>query len=215
MNLHRVEGKADWADVPPASRTFWQQVAAASSGIVTIGNLFSLIGLVSVPVGLWLVLGRHENISGAVVFVLGRLCDLADGWLADKTGTKSPLGEIVDATFDKISTVATVVGLGIGHAVPVIWLFLVLAPHVIIAGIASLAYFRDARLHPSRAGKLSMGFGWAFLIAAIIAAGMSQGGSGEMYAFGFWTGAFVLLAISFVLGVAALIGYISEYTKAK
>jgi len=215
MNLHRIEGSPEWQQVSPQKRNGWQKVAAATRGVVTIGNFFSLLGLLSVPAGLWLVLGRQAYLMGAAVFVLGRLCDVADGWLADRTGTKSPLGETVDATFDKVGTGATLIGLAAGGTVPLALISLFFVPHLTIALIVLAAYVLKRRTHPSQAGKLSTGFGWAFVIVAVVATGADHASAGDMVAAGLWVLAFVLAAISCILGAVALLGYARDFLEAK
>ena len=159
MNLHRVHGNADWSDVALTERNRWQRIAAATSGIVTIGNFFSLVGLLSVPLGLWLAISAESYLWASVVLALGRFCDLLDGWLADITGTKSPLGEKIDASFDKVSVAVTFIGLAMGGILPLWLAFVLLVPHVIIAVIATAAYALGLKLHPSRIGKGKYGVG--------------------------------------------------------
>ena len=215
MNLHRVLGTADWTDIPTAKRNVWQRIAAATSGFVTIGNFFSLLGLASVPYGLWAIIGLDSYLWGATVLAVGRFCDLLDGWLADKTGTKSPLGEKIDASFDKAATAAVAMGLLLGGLLPLVFSVLLVAPHIAIAGVAMAAYIRGKSLHPSRAGKVSMAFVWVSITSAILARGVYADGAGEVWSSGLWAAAFVTLTVSFVLGVMALIGYLGEYAGVK
>jgi phosphatidylglycerophosphate synthase len=202
MNLHRIEGRADWADVSVSQQNQWQKVAARTHGIVTISNFFSLVGLASIPYGLW-ALSHEAYITAVIILGLGRLCDLLDGWLADLTHTKSPLGEKIDASFDKISTVATVTGLVVLGVVPGSWLLLLVTPHLLIAPIVVLAYFMGKPAHPSVPGKFSMAVIWATIVGYILLHPLA----------GQWEDVGkILVAISFYvavgLGLIALVGYI-------
>ncbi len=208
MNLHRIEGQPEWAGVKPGNMNIWQKVASRSGGILTIGNYFSLLGLLSVPFGLSLILnGRY--IIGVVILLLGRLCDLLDGYLADKTGTKSPLGEKVDAVFDKISTALAFFVLAVSGLLA--WwvvLFLVL-PHVVVAVMAVAIYLKGAILHPSLLGKLSMAAGWLAMLAFVMVLAFETGVLHGLLI----VAAYLLLLISVATALAATSGYYREYQR--
>jgi phosphatidylglycerophosphate synthase len=167
MKLHRAMNEADWAQVPPAQQNIWQKQAASSRGILTPGNMFTTLGLVLVAVGLITIIHREYG-AGVIALVAGRLCDLADGWAAEHSGTKSPLGELFDASVDKITTLAIIVTLAATSLISWWVLCALLLPHVLISGIALLATYRKNRIHPSRAGKLSMATAWISLIGLVI-----------------------------------------------
>jgi phosphatidylglycerophosphate synthase len=207
MDLHTVEGKPEWATVPASKRNVWQKAAANTAGIVTIGNFFSVLGLLSIPYGLMLI-GNESFILAAVVLALGRLCDLADGWLADRTGTKSPLGEKIDASFDKISTAVIIVGLAFLGTVTAAVVGLLIAPHAIIAVLALIAFSKDRPFHPSLVGKLSMAAIWATILAFVLLQPLEgeAADTGKLLAY-------CLLCLSVGLGLVALIGYILELYK--
>jgi cardiolipin synthase len=208
LSLHRIEGNAEWVSVPSAQRNPWQKLAAATAGIVTIGNFVSVIGLASVPYGLLLVVQDHHFLLGFAVLVLGRLCDLLDGWLADKTATKSPLGEKIDATFDKISLGLVLIILAVKNIVPW-WALVGLAlPHVLVGIMAVIALRRGQTIHPSRAGKFGMAVAW-FTLAGFVFIHFYTGG---LLAIAQVITAF-LFGVSVGLGVASTVGYIKEFRK--
>lgn len=207
MKLHRVEGQPDWQKVPAAQWNSWQRAAARTHGVVTIGNFFSMVGLLSIPVGLWLVRDMHY-IPAVIVLALGRLCDLLDGWLADRTGTKSPLGEKVDATFDKVSAALVLIGLYTIDFIPVSIVALVLGPHAIIAALALIAFYRGKQFHPSLLGKWSMAAIWLTILSFIAfeAFGYQAEDMARLLLFG-------VLAITVALNLAALVGYAAELAR--
>jgi cardiolipin synthase len=207
LSMHRVQGKPEWETVAPDRRNIWQNVAARSSGIITVGNYFSLLGLLSVPFGLSLVLDDHI-FAGIAVLLLGRFCDMLDGFLADRTGTKSPLGEKIDAVFDKLSTALLVVVLAAGMLVPLWVLALVVLPQILMAALALRVYLRSSIMHPSRFGKLSMAAGWLTLLAFL--AVPDYPGSVWMYGAAV---AFLLLGVAVFLSVVALFGYHREHRQ--
>jgi phosphatidylglycerophosphate synthase len=207
MNLHRVEGQADWQKVSPPKWNSWQKAAARSGGVITIGNFFSLLGLLSVPLGLIIIVRDHHYISGVIILALGRLCDMIDGWLADKTGTKSPLGEKVDATFDKASTGLAVAVLAVSGILPWWALALLILPHLVISALALTVLRRGKVIHPSRAGKLSMAAGWLSLLVFVAAEGVNGGVPGTALVLL----AYILLGVSVLMSIAALIGYDRDF----
>jgi phosphatidylglycerophosphate synthase len=199
MQLHRTTGKPDWADTTPAQRNISQRLAAATSGIVTPGNLTTALGFAAVLYGLWLISGQHYIVGGAIL-AFGRLCDIADGWLAESTHTKSPLGELLDASIDKIGTVLTIIVYATAHVAPLWLLTALLLPHVIISVITFVQLQRNRKIHPSRIGKLSMAAAWVSLVGLLIARAISGTSFPEMGADG-------LAILSVILGLYAAVGY--------
>jgi cardiolipin synthase len=175
MELHRSSKRPDWAKVAQRRRNWWQQLARRTNGIVTIGNAVTVAGLLIVAVGLWLVL-RGNYGYGLALIAVGRFCDLLDGWLANYTGTKSPLGEIVDATADKLETLGAAIVLVVVGLLPWWLAGAVIALQFVIALVSRIAWGRGRTLHPSRLGKLSMAAAWLGLVLFILpkALGLSE-----------------------------------------
>lgn len=167
MKLHRTNGRPDWATVASSDYTIWQKIAAATHGYVTPGNITTICGLALVAIGL-LQLVAGEYVAGGVFVVIGRLLDLVDGWLAELTQTKSPLGEVMDAAADKVETLGAVAVLLVAEIAPLWVLLALVVPHVIIAGIAFVGRLRGAQLHPSRIGKMSMALLWIVVFGFIV-----------------------------------------------
>jgi phosphatidylglycerophosphate synthase len=167
MQLHRVHKKPDWQDVPTTQRSNLQRVAVRTRAVITPGNLTTTVGFVLVIAGSILLAARHYWPSFLLLGV-GRLCDLLDGWLADKTRTKSPLGELLDATADKLETLAATIAVFIAHIAPWWLLVSLLVPHAVISILSGIAFKRDVRLHPSRTGKISMAVTWLCLAGFVV-----------------------------------------------
>ena len=158
MKLHRAT-RSDWSEVAPVQRNIWQRWAAGSHGVLTPGNIVSLIGVVLVVSGLY-DLSHGQLIGGTAFLLIGRLADILDGLVADYTKTKSPLGEAVDATVDKILIVATLFVLIDKQLLPLL-VGVIMAVHAVYAiGVSSVARKLRVHLHPSRAGKLGALFEW-------------------------------------------------------
>lgn len=199
MNLHRTTGRPDWADVDPARYNLWQKLAVATRGIVTPGNLTTFVGLGLVLAGLLVIAQQNYWLAGSLI-VVGRFLDLVDGWLADMTGTKSPLGEFMDAGADKLETFAAIIVMYYTSLAPWWLLTALLLPHLAITLLATIARVRQRELHPSRLGKLSMAMLWVSLFGLIAGRLFDWGQIGSMA-----VAAVALVTISMTVG--ALIEY--------
>lgn len=196
MKLHRTTGQPDWATLNPQVYTVWQKIAAGTRGYVTPGNLVTIIGLALVALGLVEVVAENYWLGGLLI-IIGRSLDLLDGWLAELTRTKSPLGEIMDASADKIGTFGAVIVLFVIEVVPAWVLLALLLPHVVITGISLLARFRRRSLHPSRAGKISMALLWV-VIFGFLALNVYENG---LLGMGVYAAAFVTVALTLYVAV--------------
>jgi phosphatidylglycerophosphate synthase len=207
MKLHRINGKPEWEPVSPQRQNSWQHVAANTRGIVTAGNALTVLGFGIALVALVAILQKNYGLGVLGLFV-GRMLDIADGYVADKTRTKSPLGELLDASIDKLITALTLLVFLIAGITPWPVLLVLLIPHLIITIMAFIANARGARLHPSRYGKLSMAFIW-FGLAGLLIAKALHGLSGDT----FMGLGYLCLVASVVLGIVAIYGYRRQAKK--
>ena len=201
MKLHRSSSVPDWENIDQKDRNVWQRIAASTSGIITLANIATFVGIFLVVIGLFEVV--HMNYWwGSVLIIIGRLFDLLDGWLAEATQTKGPLGELLDAVIDKLGTILPVIAFYIAGLAPWWVLTLLLLPHLVIIIISVDAKRSGASLHPSKAGKLSMAAAWGALFGLVIikALGWPVFGIGAVVVYGIAT-------ISVILGAVAAIGY--------
>jgi phosphatidylglycerophosphate synthase len=162
MQLHRIGKRAEWDQIDAGKHNNWQRLAKHTHAILTPGNVATAIGFAMVIYGSILLATQHYWAS-LILIGTGRLFDLADGWVADQTHTKSPLGELLDATADKLVTLATAIALFVAHIAPWWLLAALLLPHAVISVLSAIAVARGSRLHPSRVGKLSMVVTWLCL----------------------------------------------------
>ncbi|HSW99228.1 MAG TPA: CDP-alcohol phosphatidyltransferase family protein [Candidatus Saccharimonadales bacterium] len=159
MRLHRAAKQADWELIPPGSWNHWQRLAARTHKVVTPGNIVSLCGLMLVAIGLVLV-GRHHLWAGVAVLGAGRLLDIVDGLAAEHTGTKSHIGEGIDAGFDKLAALGTLAVFTMSHVVPLWLAVLVGVQNAATALLGLLADIAGRTIHPNIAGKLAAGGLW-------------------------------------------------------
>lgn len=200
MNLHRTTGRPDWVAIDPREHTSWHKLAVLTGGVVTPGNLATVVGLVLVLAGLVALLA-HDYWLASGLIIVGRLCDLVDGWLADVTQTKSPLGELMDAGADKIETFAAIIVMYIAVLAPWWILTLLVVPHVLTSILAAIARLKGVSIHPSRIGKVSMALLWVCLVALLLVRIASLGGVAVYVAYG-------LVAVTSILALGALVGYV-------
>lgn len=167
MKLHRVGNAPDWANIPTAKQTSWQRLAIRTHAIVTPGNIITLLGFGLVCIGVWALL-TDRYVVAFILIAIGRFLDIVDGWIADKTHTKSPLGESLDAGFDKLAALVVLAAFASIGVAPLWLLAIILLPHIVIATITALAFAQKRqRLHPSRLGKLSGAVAWLGLLGLL------------------------------------------------
>ena len=88
--------------------------------------------------------------------------------VAQKTGTKSPLGELFDAGVDKVGTLLTIITFYVA-GISFWWLItLLLVPQVIIPFVSLYKKTHNRQIHPTRIGKLSMASLWVGLVGLIL-----------------------------------------------
>ena len=201
MKLHRANSKPDWELVAPNRRTMWQRIAAQTHGIVTPGNMFSTVGLVLVGMGLAYVRSGRLRF-GLALMTFGRLCDLADGMAAERTGTKSLLGEAVDASFDKLAALATLVVFAASGVMPWWFALLIGLQNGTTALLTAIGKSMRLVVHPVAAGKFGGAVEWAALLVFVLSAA-TQGTAHSVLA----VAAYVLAFISIGLNAAATAWY--------
>lgn len=165
LQLHRSRQKPDWELIAATERNWWQRIAAATGGIVTPANWMTILGVILVGYGIFLL--PSQLFYGVAFIVIGRLFDLLDGIVADATGTKGPLGELIDATADKIVLFGT--GIAIGTFGLVSWFIII---PLFLQNIANIFIGYSAKkhhvvLHPSTIGKVATALQWLGIIGLI------------------------------------------------
>lgn len=92
--------------------------------VLTVPNVLSLLRLLGVPLFLWLLLVRENDIWAVVVLAVGGATDWFDGYLARKWNQRSRLGQMLDPAADRLYILATLIGFVARDIVP--WWLLVL-----------------------------------------------------------------------------------------
>lgn len=155
MNLHTVGRQADWEKVDPSERNVFQRWASRTHGILTPGNVITVLGAATVTSGL-IDIHRGETRKGTYKVGSGRLLDILDGIVADITKTKSPLGEALDATVDKIVMLGILRTLYKKEVINKETYRSILHQNMANVAITGVARVIDAEIHPSVEGKHTM-----------------------------------------------------------
>jgi phosphatidylglycerophosphate synthase len=207
MNLHRIETQTEWDSLKKENRNHWQRIANSTHGALTPGNIITLGGLILVFYGLWHI-ASGDTWTGLVSLVLGRACDLFDGWVAEATGTKSFLGELFDASADKIATILTLTTLGITGIIP--WLIIagLVIPHLLIPVIIYFKRRKSVKTHPSPIGKLSMAAVWISVAGYLLNSALVDNLPEALL-----VAVFVITAFAIISGFYTLLGYLRNPAK--
>ncbi len=162
MDLHRIENnQPDWENGDKNLNVF-QKIASKTHSVVTPGNLTTSVGLGLVIYGSTKIGSNLPESVGLVT--VGRLADIADGMVANVSGTKSPLGEKLDAVADKIGILAAASGIIYYNTVPLPVTLGIVAQNAFNSVVSVKAKTDDnIELHSSRSGKLSAVSQWLTL----------------------------------------------------
>jgi CDP-diacylglycerol---glycerol-3-phosphate 3-phosphatidyltransferase len=123
--------------------------------ISDLPNLITLARIATLPAVLLLIdnYSRVLSFAAAVLFVVGGLTDLLDGWLARKRGQVSVLGAFLDPLADKLFVLGTLVFLTAHDRVPD-WLVVVLmSRELAITMLRSIASSYGLVISAGRGGK--------------------------------------------------------------
>lgn len=164
LNLHESQLKADWEYVQKEDRNAWQAAAAKTKGLVGPANFVTLAGAIMVIVGL-ASLYHNVTIWALILIGLGRLADVADGYVAAYTGTKSPIGAEIDAGTDKILALLALIVFILAGLAPLLILALIGLQAIANTLISIYAKVKRGRIIPvSQDGKLASAISWVVLV---------------------------------------------------
>jgi cardiolipin synthase len=201
MNLHRSSNQPDWDIITESDRTSIQRLAKATNGLVTPPNIITVLGLGIVVVGLLFIVNQ-DYWTGLVLVAIGRLLDIVDGIVADKTGTKSSVGEIFDSAADKTGTIFTVIAIIIAGITEWWIIAALLIPQIIIPLVSYYKKKTGNGVHPTRTGKISMALAWVGIVGLLLVTAIGSTPSSLAVVN-------VCIVISFVLGMIALWQYVT------
>lgn len=124
--------------------------------VLTLPNGFTVVRLLSVPLFLWLLFGRHPHDRYHAAFLLAVLgcTDWIDGYLARHLHQVSTLGKVLDPTADRLLLGVGVLAILIDGSVPTWFGIVVLVREAVVAAAAiTLAAAGARRIDVQWAGK--------------------------------------------------------------
>ena len=186
-------------------QNIWQRVAKKTHGVITPANVVSLAGLAITISGLQ-DFKRGDKKKAITKVISGRLCDIADGYVAERTKTKSPLGEAVDATVDKISMAHGLYVMSKTHTLPPLASASFLSQNVINTAATALSKKRGIELHPSAEGKITTLLQWAAIGGYAIASTEKYNSDQSMVKIG----SDVLASTAAAIGAVVNIQYVAQ-----
>lgn len=207
MNLHRA-AIPDWEKCEHSELTRTQKIAKYTGGIVTPGNVITLLGATIAVSGL-IDIKNGDTKKGTFKLGVGRVFDILDGFVADKTGTKSPVGEFADASVDKLVTLATLRVMRKRGIISELTYKHILGQNVANTAITAVATLIGAEVHPSKSGKHAMAAQGMVLGLNSLAMVSEEDGDFEKAA-DLRTGAMVFELIAAYKGARATRGYAND-----
>lgn len=174
-----------------------------SKDILTPANILSVSGLALVFVGST----RLSDWSGFVMVALGRLLDIADGYVARRTHT-SDFGAAVDAIADKLSILLLTTALFWYELAPLWVLGYILGQNALVAVAVLIASHRKIKAKTSVAGKRNM-FLQNIVMLIFACTALANGNTKSILL----TMAYLVLGASFLYAFRATRGYIRLLRK--
>lgn len=124
---------------------------------LTAPNVFTLLRLCCIPIFVWLLFGKDDQVAAA--WLLGGLgaTDWVDGWLARRFNQVSEFGKIFDPTADRLLFIVAI-GSIISYGIPPTWVMWAIVIREVVVGatmaIATLAFSME-RFDVTYWGKLA------------------------------------------------------------
>ncbi len=162
MNEHKIiNNKPDWEHIPKEDWNNWQKIASATNSLITPGNIVSGTSFGLLKYGLKQV-EQGNQWRGLSIIIGSKVGDLIDGFVADKTGTKSPIGAVVDQTTDKLSLLTTFPTIKKMELVPNSVLYPIMAQNSLNVYIAAKSQLGKVKMKgSSKEGKITQVSQWS------------------------------------------------------
>ena len=127
---------------------------AGDDRILTVPNVLSLVRLCCVPLFLWLLFGRDNELAAAVLLAFLGATDWVDGFIARRYDQVSTVGKVLDPTADRILLAVGIFAILIAGAVPAWVAWLAIFREVAVgAGVVALSVMGARRVDVQWAGK--------------------------------------------------------------
>lgn len=167
-------------------------------------NLITLVRLCSLPVFLWLLLGRDDRFAAALLLGALGATDWVDGWVARRFDQVSEFGKMFDPTADRLLFIVGIGAIMIDGSAPLWFCIAVLAREVLFGGtVAILTVVAGMeRFDVTYLGK------WATFILMFTFPGFLMGESSIAIAGLFEVAAWIIGPIGLLLSYVTAIQYV-------
>lgn len=160
--LHRADTVPQWETIPEEDWNEHQRRAAETNGWDTPGNRRSAMGALKTVTGLALIYMDKPATTalGGALVIAGRVDDLRDGRDAERTGTKSPKGEAIDAGLDGLLMFMAAVVAKRKDIIPAEAADELMANTVVKGAASAVARLTGHEIHTGRVGKYGTFLRW-------------------------------------------------------
>ncbi len=134
----------------------------------TVPNAVTLVRLLCVPVFVWLLFGRDDRVSAAILLAALGATDWVDGWFARRFDQVSELGKLLDPATDRIMMLTAVIAIWIDGSVPAWFAILTLLREGLVTlaalGLGALGVDRFDVTWWGKTGTFFLMFAYPFLL---------------------------------------------------
>lgn len=184
------------------------QAQVSSHRFLTAPNAFTLVRLCCLPIFLYLLFGKDDQVAAA--WLLGGLgaTDWVDGWLARRFNQVSEFGKIFDPTADRLLFICAIGGIII-KGIPPLWFAWALVIREVVVGatmaVATIA-FKMQRFDVTYLGKLAT-FLLMFAVPGFMLGDPDSGSFGQQ---GFLIASWLLAVPGLALSYWTAVSYIPK-----
>jgi cardiolipin synthase len=134
--------------------TSTEAAGASEDRVLTIPNVISVIRLSCLPVFVWLLFGREDRGSAALLLAGLGITDWVDGYIARRWNQVSTVGKVLDPVADRAVLLSGVVAILIDGAAP-LWVGVATLSREVLISIGTLvvAGLGARRIDVSKLGK--------------------------------------------------------------
>lgn len=140
-----------------------------------IPNIITTVRLGLIPLFVYFMLGKHNYIIAALIFVACGALDVLDGFIARKFKMGTDFGKIYDPFVDKLVQITALVCLVLEHLIPVWLLIIVCVKEGLMILVGGILYLKNIVVHSNWYGKACTVLFYIIVFAIIVWTKISGG----------------------------------------
>ena len=165
-------------DAAPAAEDAAPAAEDGLDRIWTVPNVVTFVRLACIPLYVWLLFGKENQVAAAGLLAALGATDWIDGYVARRFHQVSTLGKILDPVADRLLVATAVITIMIHGAVPIWFGVATLAREVVVSGavllLASLGAARIDVLWVGKAGTFALMTAYPLFLVSDGTAGWQQ-----------------------------------------